>query len=151
MLNSYFTAMEDVILKENGVIDKYVGDAIVAIFYSGPGLPAPAVRACNSALAMRDALKIFNKKRRENDEFTIENGIGIATGKVISGSIGSETGRKTFTVTGKATEIAAELEAQTSSTSSKILVCPVTEQKSRNLFEFADFLPDKHELKGRKP
>jgi class 3 adenylate cyclase len=151
MLNSYFTAMEDVILKENGVIDKYVGDAIVAIFYSGPELSAPAVRACNSALAMRDALKNFNKKRRENDEFTIENGIGIATGKVISGSIGSETGRKTFTVTGKATEIAAELEAQTSSTSSKILVCPVTEQKSRNFFEFADFLPDKYELKGRKP
>ncbi|MEW6711752.1 MAG: adenylate/guanylate cyclase domain-containing protein [Candidatus Riflebacteria bacterium] len=126
MLNSYFTAMEEAIVGERGLIDKFIGDAIQAVFYHHQELDPPGLRAARAATKMRQKLEEFNQERKRMGLFTIDNGIGIATGEVISGTIGSKTGRKTFTVTGPPVSAAASLEAYSAKTQSKIVICPRT-------------------------
>ncbi len=123
MLNSYFTLMETAIVSHGGIIDKYVGDAVQALFYHDNNLDNAAIRACRAAKEMRRQLKDFNLERSSQGLFTIENGIGIATGMAVSGSIGGERGRKDFTVVGSVIDIAAGIEAKTTGTDSKILLC----------------------------
>lgn len=122
MLNSYFTKMQQAITENGGIIDKYIGDAIQAVFYDEPDKENQVIRAAKSALAMRKALEEFNKEREENGLFTIENGIGIDTDIAITGTIGTEKGRKDFSVNGDVVARAAELEAKTKQTISKILI-----------------------------
>lgn len=122
MLNSYFTSMESAISTHGGFIDKYIGDAIQAVFYDDPALDNFIVRAARSALQMRRNLAALNRSRREQGLFTIENGIGIDSGLVVSGSIGSENGRKDFTIVGRVIEQAALLESLTVNTRSRILI-----------------------------
>ena len=111
LLNTYFTAMEEAISQHHGVIDKYIGDAIQIVFYDVPGLPGTACRACQTAMAMRRKLKELNRERERQGLFALENGIG---------------GRKDFTIIGRVTEQAAQLEARTVNTTSRILVCNET-------------------------
>ncbi len=134
LLNTYFTAMEQAISENQGVIDKYIGDAIQAVFYAKPGLDSPARRACSTAMAMRQQLHKLNLQRTAERLFPLENGIGISTGTAVSGSIGSETGRKDFTIIGRITEQAAQLEAATVDTQSRILVCNSTQSAVAGVF-----------------
>jgi len=122
MLNSYFTIMEEEISRQGGVIDKYVGDAVQALFYHDSTQENATVRACRAALRMRSQLAVFNTRRLEQGLFTVENGIGIDTGLGISGSIGSESGRKDYTVVGNVIEEAASIESRTRECDSKILL-----------------------------
>ena len=122
MLNSYFTRMQQVITENNGIIDKYIGDAIQAVFYDDPDRENMIIRATRAAINMRKALNEYNKERKSNDLFTIENGIGIATGFAITGTIGITTGRKDFSVNGEVIAKASNLEAKTKMTQSKILL-----------------------------
>ena len=110
VLNDYFTAMEEAIKAAGGSIDKFIGDAIIAVFYEQEGL-LPAVRACRAASDMRKRLAAFNQSQQLAGKLTIENGIGLATGMVISASLGEESGRREFIVTGAAVARAEELEA----------------------------------------
>ncbi len=126
LLNNYFTAMEEAISPNHGVIDKYIGDAIQVVFYEKAGLASPAIRACRAAIVMRQKLFQLNLRRAEKSLFKLENGIGITTGMAVSGSIGSQTGRKDFTIIGRVTEKAASLEARTVKTTSRILICEAT-------------------------
>ena len=122
MLNSYFTSMEEAISEHGGFIDKYIGDAVQAVFYDDAALDNYVLRACRAAMQMRRHLAALNAARRKLGLFTIENGIGIDCGQVVSGSIGSESGRKDFTVIGRVIEQAAALEALTVNTESRILI-----------------------------
>ncbi|MBP5468149.1 MAG: adenylate/guanylate cyclase domain-containing protein, partial [Candidatus Riflebacteria bacterium] len=122
MLNSYFTKMQQAISENNGIIDKYIGDAIQAVFYDEPDKENQVIRASKAAIAMRKALKEFNEERKSKGLFTIENGIGIDTDVAITGTIGTAKGRKDFSVNGEVIERAAALEAKTKNTRSKILL-----------------------------
>ncbi|MBQ3644695.1 MAG: hypothetical protein II961_08875 [Candidatus Riflebacteria bacterium] len=123
MLNSYFTKMQQEITANRGIIDKYIGDAIQAVFYDEPNQKeGKVIRAAKAALAMRKALAELNIERRSKGLFTIENGIGIDTDFAISGTIGTSKGRKDFSVNGEVIERAANLEAKTKQTESKILI-----------------------------
>ncbi len=84
--------------------------------------------------------------RQESGDFVIDNGIGVATGPVISGTIGSQSGRKIFTVTGEATENAAKLEALTTETKSKIILCPMSYKICKKRFEFKKCSQNSYEL-----
>ncbi|MFZ2959545.1 MAG: adenylate/guanylate cyclase domain-containing protein [Candidatus Ozemobacteraceae bacterium] len=114
LLNEYFTEMEAPILQHGGDIDKYVGDAIMAVFraHPGEGKRAHAVRACRAALAMRQTLSAFNLRRKEEGLFPLENGIGLNSGEVISGQVGSRNGRLDHTVIGDTVNLAARLESE---------------------------------------
>ena len=71
---------------------------------------------------MRKALKEFNEERKKENLFTIENGIGIDTDSAITGTIGTQNGRKDFSVNGDVIARAANLESRTKQTQSKILI-----------------------------
>ena len=122
MLNSYFTNMQQAISTNGGIIDKYIGDAIQAVFYDEPNKENQVLRASRAAIAMRRALVVFNDERKKQGLFTIENGIGIDTDIAITGTIGTNDGRKDFSVNGDVIDRAAELEAKTKLTQSKILI-----------------------------
>ena len=90
MLNTYFTRMQQTISDNGGIIDKYIGDAIQAVFYEEPNKENQVIRASKAAIAMRKALKEYNEERKKENLFTIENGIGIDTDSAITGTIGIE-------------------------------------------------------------
>jgi adenylate cyclase len=111
MLNDYLEVMTLVIQEHGGVIDKFIGDAIMAVFYPDDSGRSDEERALVASLDMRDALQKFNKKRVEEGKFEIDNGIGLNTGNVIKGSIGSRKHRVDLTVIGDNVNVAARLES----------------------------------------
>ena len=124
LLNEYFAFMADVIRDCGGGIDKYIGDAIMALF----GPPAPregdAARAIEAARRMLDALALFNDRRAPGDP-KIAIGIGLGSGEVVAGRIGSPD-RMNYTVIGDAVNLSARLESLTKIYGAAILVCGPT-------------------------
>ncbi|MFZ2956198.1 MAG: adenylate/guanylate cyclase domain-containing protein [Candidatus Ozemobacteraceae bacterium] len=110
MLNQHFTRMEEVIEAEGGTIDKFIGDAIMAIFLPIHGRAHPAVRAARAGLAMREELTVFMHERASRGDFTFNIGVGIASGEVLMGILGEATGRHDFTVIGPTVNRAASME-----------------------------------------
>ena len=108
MLNEYITAMTEIIIRYKGVIDKYVGDEIIALWGAPIKRENDAELCVRAAVDQLKALKDLNTKRRERGEHEIEIGIGINTGQVISGQMGSEQ-RMDYTVIGDAVNTAARL------------------------------------------
>lgn len=99
MLNDYFSVLADIIFQHDGTIDKFVGDAILAVF----GSPEPDERhehnAVRCAMAMRDQIPLINKRRTSAGLPTCQLGIGVHTGEVLHGFIGAAE-RLEFTVIG---------------------------------------------------
>ncbi|NBN65084.1 response regulator [Pannonibacter tanglangensis] len=125
LLNDYFSFMADVLRDQGGIIDKYIGDAIMALF----GVPAPlgndTDRAVEAARVMMRALALVNDRRRDGLPEPLRIGIGLATGEVLAGNIGSPE-RMNYTVIGDAANLASRLEAITKSYGVSILACGET-------------------------
>ncbi|NEO45242.1 MAG: GAF domain-containing protein [Moorea sp. SIO4A3] len=121
MLNDYFESMVDAIFKYKGTLDKYIGDAIMAVF----GSPLPqedhAWRAVQTALEMRHRLKEFNQQRVKANRKPLKIGIGINSDSVISGNIGS-TKRMEFTSIGDGVNLGARLETASKQYGCDILI-----------------------------
>jgi adenylate cyclase len=126
-LNEYLGRMTDVIFLENGTLDKFIGDAIMA-FWGAP-LPNPdhALHATRCALAMKNALKVLSKEWAERGIPPIEIGVGINTGEVIVGNIGSEK-RLDYTVIGDNVNLASRIEGLTKQYGVQLLVGEQTEE-----------------------
>jgi len=111
LLNDYFAEMTDIIFSQDGTLDKFIGDAIMAIF----GAPIPmedhAVRAVRTALEMKQSLKELNEEKFSTVPFQIR--IGINSGRVVAGDIGSPK-RIEYTVLGNTVNIASRLESSVS-------------------------------------
>ena len=137
LLNDYFTEMETAITSSGGHIVQFVGDAVVAAFYE-KDQDVSSVLAAMAAVKMRQALVQLNQRRRELKLFTIENGIGIATGEALAGVAGSEQGRKVFCVIGDLTGKAEKLEALSKmSKFNRILVCQNTVINAKDRLKLA--------------
>ena len=119
-LNQYFETMTDCIMAHDGMVDKYIGDAIMAVF--GAPLPrtrpeeiqADAIAALHAALEMHQRLKSLNQQLVRQDLPTIKFGIGIHTGPLIGGTVGNRH-RLNYSLFGDTVNIAARLESMTKS------------------------------------
>lgn len=109
-LNEYLDRMVAAINTSQGTIDKFIGDAIMAVFGGVLEVKNSCDAAVSAALAMRSALKELNSIRISKGLPPIENGIGIHFGEVVQGAIGS-TERKDFTVIGDAVNTASRIES----------------------------------------
>ena len=146
MLNDYFSEMVEVVHKHGGEVDKFIGDALLAVFYEpdedkkikrsespGESSSSTALQAIYCALEMREKLVEFNKRRVALNKITIETGIGITHGEVISGPIGSKD-RMDFTVIGDEVNLASRIEKiSKSGKHTRIVFSNVVETKVRGL------------------
>ena len=113
-LNEYLGAMVEVVGQHGGTIDKFIGDAVMAVFGSpvSRGPREEARQAVRCGLAMRAALAALNADWRQRGLAELDNGVGLASGPVLAGQIGSPK-RMEFTVIGDTVNLAARLEAVT--------------------------------------
>jgi adenylate cyclase len=109
MLNQYFESMVEAVFMHKGILDKYIGDAIMAVFGSPLPLDDHEWMAVKTAVEMRRRLAIFNTQRAARNQQTINIGIGINSDTVISGNIGCSK-RMEFTAIGDGVNLGARLE-----------------------------------------
>ncbi|MEB3179530.1 MAG: adenylate/guanylate cyclase domain-containing protein [Nostocaceae cyanobacterium] len=112
LLNDYFESMLEAVFKYKGTLDKYIGDAIMAVFGSPLQLADHAWMSVQSAIEMRYRLQDFNHRRQSQGKPKINIGIGINSDTVISGNIGSSK-RLEFTAIGDGVNLASRLESTT--------------------------------------
>lgn len=131
LLNNYFEAMISLIYKYNGILDKFIGDAIMSVF----GIPyaniSDSKNAIYCALEMLEKLRILNEKNQLSPNINI--GLGISTGNVVSGNIGSEK-RFEYTVIGDSVNLAARLESATKIYNIDLLICEETYNEIKDEF-----------------
>ena len=125
MLNEYFTEMVDVIFDHGGILDKYIGDAIMALFGAPFASPEDADNALLVANEMMIELAALNAKRTKEGKRPLDIGVGISTGDVVVGNIGS-TKRMEYTVIGDSVNLASRLEGATKYYAAKILLSEFT-------------------------
>ncbi len=109
MLNEYFEEMVDAVFKYKGTLDKYIGDALMAVFGSPAPLEDHALCAMQSAVEMRQRLRVFNEERVAKNKKAISIGMGIHSDEVVSGNIGSSK-RMELTSIGDGVNLASRLE-----------------------------------------
>ncbi|MEY3866892.1 MAG: hypothetical protein RLZZ338_783 [Cyanobacteriota bacterium] len=109
MLNEYFERMVDAVFQYGGTLDKYIGDALMAVFGSPAPLEDHAWCAMQTAVEMRERLSAFNQERQENGLMSISIGMGIHSDEVVSGNIGSSK-RMELTSIGDGVNLASRLE-----------------------------------------
>jgi adenylate cyclase len=125
LLNEYFTLMVEAIQREEGMLDKFIGDAIMAAF----GIPVPhsddADRAVRAAISMMRELSAWNRDRRANGKPEVNIGIGLNTDAVVAGNIGSKK-RMDYTIIGDGVNLASRLESACKTYGTQILISEFT-------------------------
>lgn len=111
-LNRYFTMLVDIIVERGGIVDKYIGDAVMAFFGAPVSRGNDAAAALDAALAMNEAIERFNSEQTAGGRPPFITGIGINYGEVTVGNIGSEK-KMDYTVIGDMVNLASRLEGLT--------------------------------------
>ncbi len=152
LINRYFTLMSECVRAEHGIIDKFIGDAIMA-YWGPPFVPEEeqAVAACRAALRQIEAISCFRAElpdlmglRKNLPEVNVR--IGLATGEVVVGNIGSETARS-YTVIGDVVNLASRLESANHVYGTRILIAEETRRMVDRQMETRDI--DRLAVKGK--
>lgn len=140
-LNGYFEVVTEQIEAHGGIVDKYIGDSVMAIFGAPVLHPDHASRAVSSALEIHKALRKFNRSQNTD----IRTGIGIHTGRVTMGNVGCSS-RLNYTAIGDGVNLASRIEGLTKKFGVPILVSAATAKESPE-FRFVEI--DEVQVKGR--
>jgi len=127
-LNSYLSGMIDVIIENNGIIDKFMGDGILAVFGVPVSAKDHAESGIKAALAMNEKLKQQNIEREKIGLFPIRIGIGVHSGPVIGGNLGNNN-KLEYTVIGDTVNVASRIENLTKRYKSPLIISDTTYQK----------------------
>jgi adenylate cyclase len=145
-LNDYFARMVDCISQQGGMLDKFIGDAIMAVF----GLPVPGEddedRALRAAIAMIRGLWQWNGEREQRGEPTLDMGVGLNTDLVVAGNIGSPK-RMDYTIIGDGVNLASRLESACKHYGARILLSELTQAKLRGVYRLREV--DRVVVKGK--
>ena len=146
VINKFLTPMTDIIMKNNGTIDKYMGDCIMAFWNAPIDTANHKELAINSALQMIDKLKELNNNNGFGDNNIINIGIGINTGKCIVGNMGSEQ-RFDYSVIGDSVNLASRLEGVSKNYDATLVVGEDTYKDISTLYNFKKL--DEVTVKGK--
>lgn len=124
-MNEYLTAMTDIIFKYDALLDKYIGDAIMAVFGAPVDQPDHAGRACRTALGMLEALKRLQARWKLEKIPNIVIGVGINTGPMVVGNMGSAR-RFDYTVMGDSVNLGSRLEGANKMYGTNIIISDFT-------------------------
>jgi adenylate cyclase len=146
LLNEYFTIMVDCIQKQGGMLDKFIGDAIMAVF----GLPLPHEddedRSIRAAIAMITELRRWNTERVAAGKRAIDIGVGLNTDNIVSGNIGSPR-RMDYTVIGDGVNLASRLESACKEYGARILISENTFRRLKSTYRIREV--DRVIVKGK--
>jgi class 3 adenylate cyclase/CHASE2 domain-containing sensor protein len=145
-MNEYLSAMTDIIQDKGGFVDKYIGDAIVAVFGAPLDDPNHAENAINAALRCRDRLLKLNREPAEWQRFTLRQRIGLNSGDALVGNIGSRH-RFNYTVMGDAVNVAARLEGANKYFGTTIMAAKSTFDRAPAAFHWREL--DSIRVQGR--
>ncbi|HCC37602.1 MAG TPA: adenylate/guanylate cyclase domain-containing protein [Treponema sp.] len=155
-LNRYFSGQVDIIYNRGGIVDKYIGDAIMAFWGAPERHDDDALQSVLSGLDMLDAVSVFNEKQRKMGKSEFHIGIGINYGEVTVGNIGSER-KMDYTVIGDAVNLASRMEGLTKTYHAEILISESlyselrkTSQTRGLFFRLLDTVAVKGKTKGVK-
>ncbi|MBX9609039.1 MAG: GAF domain-containing protein [Gammaproteobacteria bacterium] len=137
LLNEYFTEMVEIVFEHQGILDKYIGDAIMAVFGAPFASPRDADNAVKVAIRMQRALAGFNARRRAQGRAELEVRIGINSGDVVAGNIGSAR-RMDYTVVGDGVNVAARLESANKQLGTRILISGSTREQLRDYYRLRE-------------
>jgi adenylate cyclase len=146
LLNDYFERMVDCISQQGGMLDKFIGDAIMAVF----GLPVPGDddedRALRAAIAMIRSLWEWNRERDQRGDAILDIGIGLNTDSVVAGNIGSPK-RMDYTIIGDGVNLASRLESACKHYGARILLSELTAAKLKGVYRLREV--DRVIVKGK--
>lgn len=146
MLNEYFGVMVKIINSHGGVVDKFIGDAIMAVWGAPKSSDRDAHQAVRACLEMRRALEELNERRIARSQPPINIGMGLHAGKAISGTIGSDE-RMEYTVIGNTVNTASRIEASTKAFGADLLISDTVIERIGE--DFKTELAGAAEVKGR--
>ena len=131
LLNQYFETMVEAVFNYEGTLDKFIGDALMGVYGAPLPLENHAWMAVQSALEMRSRLEVFNHRRIIANQPQINVGIGISSGWVVSGNIGSQK-RMDYTVIGDGVNLSSRLESVTKEYNCDIVISEFTYEKCQD-------------------
>jgi adenylate cyclase len=146
LLNEYMTAMTEIIFRHDGVLDKYIGDAVMAFWNAPLEQPDHAQRASAAALEMVARLGDLQSEWRSRGIPALELGIGINTGPMVVGNMGSRQ-RMAYTVLGDAVNVAARLEGLSKLYGTRVVISEATRDAAGDAFVYRSL--DLVAVKGR--
>jgi len=138
-LNEYLQEMTDIIFKWDGTLDKFVGDEIMAFWGAPLEQPNHAELAVKCALNMSDRLEELQAKWRAEGKEPLDNGIGLNTGDVLVGNIGSADKKMDYTIMGDHVNLGARIETLTRKYDSRVLISEFTYAKIEHLVQEGKF------------
>ena len=147
VLNEYFTKMVAAVYENDGSVDKFIGDALMAEFGLF-GEPDPCAAAFRTALAMREALRQINRDLANRGLPAVDNGIGIHFGPLVAGQIGSAD-RLEYTAIGDCVNVASRLESLTRKIESPIAISTAVYERLPDELRRRVMPVGEHELKGK--
>lgn len=131
LLNEYFSEMEPIVTKYNGIINKFIGDAVMAVFGEPIQDEKHPINAVKCGYEMLAKVQELDEKWQKEGKPTIQIGIGINTGEVFVGNIGSEK-RMEYTVIGDTVNLASRLESYNKTYQTHILISPSTYEAAKD-------------------